>query len=173
MAAGDLALALRQANSPDRVGSSLTAPARRRHRSNLSRRRHDSTRIEGVPAVISVLVVDDEPDIRDLISYTLEDCDVRVASNGDQALREVARQLPDVVILDIMMPGMSGLRVLELWRADPVTAYLPVILLTAKAQEAAVDRGFALGANDYVVKPFSPTELARRVAALTARQNRA
>jgi two-component system phosphate regulon response regulator PhoB len=119
------------------------------------------------------LVVDDEPDIRDLISYTLEDCDVRVASNGDQALREVARQLPDVVILDIMMPGMSGLRVLELWRADPVTAHLPVILLTAKAQEAAVDRGFALGANDYVVKPFSPTELARRVAALTARQNRA
>jgi DNA-binding response OmpR family regulator len=128
---------------------------------------------EGVPAVTSVLVVDDEPDIRDLISYTLEDCDVRVASNGDQALREVARQLPDIVILDIMMPGISGLRVLELWRADPVTAHLPVILLTAKAQETAVDRGFALGANDYVVKPFSPIELARRVAALTTRQNRA
>jgi DNA-binding response OmpR family regulator len=77
------------------------------------------------------------------------------------------------VILDIMMPGISGLRVLELWRADPVTAHLPVILLTAKAQETAVDRGFARGANDYVVKPFSPIELARRVAALTTRQNRA
>ena len=117
-----------------------------------------------------VLIVDDDPDITELLRYTLDDCDVRTAANGDEAMSEVAEQVPDVVVLDIMMPGISGLRVLELWRADPVTAELPVILLTAKAQEADVDRGFELGADDYVVKPFSPLELARRVSALVARR---
>lgn len=118
----------------------------------------------------SVLIVDDDPEIRELIRYTLDDCEVRTAANGDDAMSEVAEQAPDVVVLDIMMPGISGLRVLELWRADPVTADLPVILLTAKAQESDVDRGFQLGADDYVVKPFSPLELARRVAAVVARK---
>ena len=118
----------------------------------------------------SVLVVDDDAEVRDLVEYTLEDCQVRTAANGEEALRAVAGSQPDVMILDIMMPGMSGLRVLELLRADPVTAELPVILLTAKAQETDVDRGFGMGADDYVVKPFSPLELARRVAAVAARQ---
>lgn len=118
----------------------------------------------------SVLVVDDDTEVRELITYTLEDYDVRTASDGDEAIREIAAQVPDVMVLDIMMPGMSGLKVLELLRADPVTADLPVILLTAKAQEADLDRGYALGADDYVVKPFSPLELARRVDAVAARR---
>ncbi len=118
----------------------------------------------------SVLVVDDDMEVRDLVQYTLEECDVHTAASGEEALRAVAGHQPDVVILDIMMPGMSGLRVLELLRADPVTAELPVILLTAKAQEADVDRGFQMGADDYVVKPFSPLELARRVTAVAARK---
>jgi two-component system response regulator MtrA len=118
----------------------------------------------------SVLIVDDDAEIRELIRYTLEDHDLRTASNGDEAMAEVAAKIPDVVILDIMMPGISGLRVLELWRSDPATASLPVILLTAKAQEADVDRGFELGANDYVVKPFSPMELGRRVTAVVSRR---
>ena len=118
----------------------------------------------------SVLVVDDDAEVRDLVEYTLADCQVRTAANGEEALRAVAASQPDVLILDIMMPGMSGLRVLELLRADPVTAELPVILLTAKAQETDVDRGFGMGADDYVVKPFSPLELARRVAAVAARK---
>jgi DNA-binding response OmpR family regulator len=117
-----------------------------------------------------VLVVDDDTEVRELITYTLEDYDVRTASDGDEAIREIAAQVPDVMVLDIMMPGMSGLKVLELLRADPVTADLPVILLTAKAQEADLDRGYALGADDYVVKPFSPLELARRVDAVAARR---
>jgi DNA-binding response OmpR family regulator len=120
--------------------------------------------------VTTVLVVDDEAEVRDLVQYTLEDYDLRSASNGDEALSEVAANLPDVVILDIMMPGTTGLQVLELWRADPVTAQLPVILLSAKAQETDVDRGFQLGADDYVTKPFSPMELARRVDAVIARK---
>jgi DNA-binding response OmpR family regulator len=118
----------------------------------------------------TVLVVDDDVEVRDLVQYTLEDYDVRTAASGRDAISAVADRMPDVVILDIMMPGMSGLDVLEQWRADPQTAGLPVILLTAKAQESDVDRGFEMGADDYVVKPFSPLELARRVSAVASRK---
>jgi DNA-binding response OmpR family regulator len=120
----------------------------------------------------SVLVVDDDPDVCDLVAYKLAQSgfDVRRASDGDQALREVAGEIPDLVLLDIMMPGTTGLQVLERWRAEPATARLPVILLTAKAQEGDVERGFELGADDYVVKPFSPRELVRRVTTVISRR---
>jgi DNA-binding response OmpR family regulator len=123
----------------------------------------------------SVLVVDDDPDVCDLVTYKLEQSgfEVRRASDGDGALREVARRVPDLVLLDIMMPGLSGLEVLERWRSDPVTAAIPVVMLTAKAQENDVERGFQLGADDYVVKPFSPRELVRRVTAVLSRRQSA
>jgi two-component system, OmpR family, phosphate regulon response regulator PhoB len=123
----------------------------------------------------SVLVVDDDPDVCDLVRYKLEQSgfDVRRASDGDQALREVEAEIPDLVLLDIMMPGMSGLEVLERWRANGATEKLPVIMLTAKAQENDVERGFELGADDYVIKPFSPRELARRVTAVLSRRQSA
>jgi two-component system, OmpR family, phosphate regulon response regulator PhoB len=123
----------------------------------------------------SVLVVDDDPDVCDLVTYKLEQSgfDVRRASDGDAALREVAGKVPDLVLLDIMMPGISGLEVLQRWRADTATAAMPVILLTAKAQENDVERGFELGADDYVVKPFSPRELVRRVTAVISRRQSA
>ncbi|HUZ39643.1 MAG TPA: response regulator [Streptosporangiaceae bacterium] len=123
----------------------------------------------------SVLVVDDDPDVCDLVRYKLEQSgfDVRRASDGDQALREVDAEVPDLVLLDIMMPGMSGLEVLERWRANGATEKLPVIMLTAKAQENDVERGFELGADDYVIKPFSPRELARRVTAVLSRRQSA
>jgi DNA-binding response OmpR family regulator len=122
-----------------------------------------------------VLVVDDDPDVCDLVTYKLEQSGfaVRRASDGDAALREVAAEIPDLVLLDIMMPGMTGLEVLQRLRADATTAGLPVILLSAKAQESDVERGFELGADDYVVKPFSPRELARRVSAVMARRQSA
>jgi DNA-binding response OmpR family regulator len=123
----------------------------------------------------SVLVVDDDPDVCDLVTYKLEQSgfDVRRASDGDGALREVAKQIPDLVLLDIMMPGISGLEVLQRWRGSTATAGMPVIMLTAKAQENDVERGFELGADDYVVKPFSPRELARRVTAVMSRRQSA
>jgi DNA-binding response OmpR family regulator len=123
----------------------------------------------------SVLVVDDDPDVCDLVTYKLEQSgfEVRRASDGDAALREVARQVPDLVLLDIMMPGISGLEVLERWRSDVATAAIPVVMLTAKAQENDVERGFQLGADDYVVKPFSPRELVRRVTAVLSRRQSA
>lgn len=119
----------------------------------------------------SVLVVDDDPDVCELVRYKLEQSgfDVRRASDGDQALSEVEAEVPDLVLLDIMMPGMSGLEVLERWRANEATEKLPVIMLTAKAQENDVERGFELGADDYVIKPFSPRELVRRVTAVLSR----
>lgn len=119
----------------------------------------------------TVLVVDDDPDVCDLVIYKLRKSgyEVRSAADGDEALRAVAAELPDLVLLDVMMPGPSGLEVLGRWRAAPETATLPVILLTALAQESDVETGFALGADDYILKPFSPRELARRVAAVVAR----
>jgi DNA-binding response OmpR family regulator len=123
----------------------------------------------------SVLVVDDDPDVCDLVTYKLEQSgfEVRRASDGDAALREVARRIPDLVLLDIMMPGISGLEVLERLRSDQATAVIPVVMLTAKAQENDVERGFQLGADDYVVKPFSPRELVRRVTAVLSRRQSA
>lgn len=119
----------------------------------------------------TALVVDDDPDVCDLVSFKLEQngYEVRRAANADEAIREVATAIPDVVLLDIMMPGRSGLDVLAQWRAEPATARLPVLMLTARAQEYDVERGFALGADDYIVKPFSPRDLASRVDAVLAR----
>jgi two-component system, OmpR family, response regulator MtrA len=119
----------------------------------------------------TVLVVDDDPDVCDLVTFKLRKSgyEVRRATDGEEARSAVAAELPDIVLLDVMMPGPTGLEVLEGWRSEPGTASLPVILLTALAQESDVERGFALGADDYIVKPFSPRELARRVAAVVAR----
>ena len=122
----------------------------------------------------SALVVDDDPDVCDLVAYKLEQSgfDVQRAHSGLEALGAVAAKQPDVVLLDIMMPGMSGLEVLERWRLEGSTANLAVLLLTAKAQESDVERGFELGADDYIVKPFSPREVVGRVNAVLSRVSR-
>lgn len=121
-----------------------------------------------------VLVVDDDRDIRDLVTFKLEQAgyEVRQAEDGLQALDAVREWAPDLVVLDVMMPGLSGIDVTRELRADPATATTPVILLTAKAQEADVETGFVTGADDYVVKPFSPRELVSRVQAVLARARR-
>jgi DNA-binding response OmpR family regulator len=127
--------------------------------------------IAGCDDMSTALVVDDDPDIVSLVAHKLEQAgfEVRQATNGEEALASVADAIPDVVLLDIMMPGISGLEALERWRAAASTARLPVLLLTAKSQEADVERGFELGADDYVIKPFSPNELVRRVNAVLMR----
>ncbi len=114
-----------------------------------------------------IFIVDDDPDVRDLVEYKLvqNGHDVLCATNGQDALRLVPEVMPELLLLDVMMPGISGFDVLETLRADASTRELPIIMLTAKAQEADTDRGFTLGANDYVLKPFSPRELMSRVSA--------
>ena len=118
-----------------------------------------------------VLVVEDEPDIRDLLAFHLERGGYQVtrAATGPEALRQLRAAPPDLVVLDLMLPEMDGLEVCRRLRADPATAGLPVIMLTAKGDE--VDRvvGLEIGADDYVVKPFSPKEMLARVRAVLRR----
>jgi DNA-binding response OmpR family regulator len=119
----------------------------------------------------AILVADDDADIRDLVAFKLEQAgfDVTAVDNGLAALDAARAARPDLVVLDVMMPGMTGLDVCRELRSDPGTATLPIILLTARAQEGDVQVGFSAGADDYVVKPFSPKELVSRVEAVLAR----
>src|SRR5882672_1509003 len=118
-----------------------------------------------------VLVVEDEPDIRRLIVLHLErdGFRCRTASNGPEALREARAVVPDLVVLDLMLPELDGLEVCRQLRRDVATAAVPIIMLTAKSDE--VDRvvGLEIGADDYVAKPFSPKELVARVRAVLRR----
>ncbi len=119
----------------------------------------------------SVLVADDDRDIRELVAFKLTQAgyEVRAFEDGSAALQEMRARLPDIAVLDVMMPGLTGFDVCRQLRADPATESLPVILLTARAQEGDVATGFAVGADDYVVKPFSPRELVSRVQAVLNR----
>jgi phosphate regulon transcriptional regulator PhoB len=118
-----------------------------------------------------VLIVEDEPDIRELVVHHLkrEGYQVSVAASGEEALRQVQASPPDLVLLDLMMPAMNGLEVCRRLRQDPLTASLPIVMLTAKGDEVDRVLGLELGADDYVVKPFSPKELLARVRAVLRR----
>ena len=119
-----------------------------------------------------VLVADDDADIRLLVVMRLQHSGHDVTGVGDgRAAVEACRDGDhDLVVLDVMMPGMDGLAACREIRSDPVTARTPVILLTARAQSADVEAGIAAGADDYVTKPFSPRELGSRVEALLGKQ---
>jgi DNA-binding response OmpR family regulator len=118
-----------------------------------------------------VLVADDEEDIRALVAFRLKRAgyEVITAADGEEALRLATTRLPDLAVLDMMMPKATGLEVTRSMRDQPTTKDIPVILLTARAQEADVSRGFEAGADDYVKKPFSPQDLQTRVQALLER----
>jgi len=118
-----------------------------------------------------VLIVEDEPDIRALVVHHLkrEGYQVSAASSGEEALRQVQAAPPDLVLLDLMMPAMDGLEVCRRLRQDPATAMLPIVMLTAKGDEVDRVLGLEIGADDYVVKPFSPKELLARVRAVLRR----
>jgi len=119
-----------------------------------------------------VLAADDDQLIRELIQFRLERSgyEVVTASDGDEALRLARERLPDLAVLDVMMPGLDGYEVTRQLRADEATSRIPVILLTARVQEADVAQGFEAGADDYLTKPFSPQELRARVQAILGRR---
>jgi len=121
--------------------------------------------------VTAVLIAEDDVDIRDLVIFKLEEAnlDVIAVDDGLAALEAARKHRPRLAVLDVSMPGLSGLDVCRLLRADPATSDMLVILLTARAQERDVEGGFSAGANDYVTKPFSPRELVSRIHALLAR----
>ena len=118
-----------------------------------------------------ILVVDDEPDIVALVVYHLAKAKYRVSSatSGSDALALAKRERPALIVLDLMLPGMSGFDVLEQLRADPDTASIAVLMLTARKDEPDRIRGLELGADDYLTKPFSPQELVLRVGAILRR----
>lgn len=118
-----------------------------------------------------VLVVDDEKEIVALVAYHLAKAGYQVvtASNGQDALEHARREQPSLVVLDLMLPGISGFDVLEQLRADDRTKDVAILMLTARREEPDRIRGLSLGADDYLTKPFSPEELVLRVAAILRR----
>jgi two-component system phosphate regulon response regulator PhoB len=118
-----------------------------------------------------ILLIEDEPDIAEVLQYNLEKegFDVSTARRGDTGLETVRRDNPDLVLLDLMLPGIDGLELTRLLKRDPSTSRLPIVMLTARGEE--VDRivGLELGADDYISKPFSPREVVLRVKAVLRR----
>ena len=112
-----------------------------------------------------ILVVDDEPDVLELVVFHLkkEQFEVTIAETGDKALAMAREQLPSLIILDLMLPGINGLEICKLLKQDPKTGDILILMLTARAGEEDRIRGLELGAHDYVTKPFSPRELVLRV----------
>ena len=121
-----------------------------------------------------ILVVEDDPDIAQLIGHYLEKAGhtVEFLSSGAAVMPAVRRRPPDLVVLDLMLPELDGLMICQAMRTDPQTAAIPVIMVTARGEEADRITGLELGADDYVTKPFSPKELAARVTALLRRATR-
>ncbi len=121
----------------------------------------------------SILVIDDEPALIDLVRYNLEKegFAVLAAGDGESGVAAAVREKPDAVIIDLMLPGMDGLEVCRLLRAENATSGIPIIMLTAKASESDRVVGLEMGADDYITKPFSPRELVARVKALIRRSS--
>ena len=121
----------------------------------------------------SILVVEDEEPIQILLSYNLESEGYRVrhTADGEDVMQLVTDERPDLIVLDWMLPGISGIEVCRLLRAKPETRDIPIIMLTARSEEAERVRGLATGADDYMVKPFSVPELLARIRTILRRVN--
>ncbi len=120
----------------------------------------------------TILIVEDDENIQQLVGYNLAKAGFQVlyAENGEQALASVKRELPDLMVLDIMLPSLNGFEVCKILRKDPQTKALPIIMLTAKGEESDVTAGLDLGADDYITKPFSPKILVSRIKAALRRR---
>src|SRR2546430_16099343 len=118
-----------------------------------------------------ILLIEDEHALTDVLSYNLEreGYEVQVAHDGQEGLRKAQMQLPDVILLDLMLPGLDGLEVCRELRAGERTRHVPILMLTAKAEETDQVVGFSIGADDYVTKPFSVKVLLQRIKALQRR----
>ena len=119
-----------------------------------------------------ILIIEDDENIRELIQYNLqrEGYVVTGLSTGDDASRTAHTQHPDLVLLDLMLPGIDGLQVCKMLKADPETASIPVVMVTAKGEESDVVVGLELGADDYIIKPFSPKVMVARIRAVLRRK---
>jgi two-component system phosphate regulon response regulator PhoB len=119
-----------------------------------------------------VLVVEDESDIRELLRYNLarDGFAVTCAASGEEGLKAARTQLPDLIVLDLLLPGMDGLDLCRAIKSEPTTAAISIVMVTAKGEEADVVTGLELGADDYIIKPFSPRVLLARLKAVLRRR---
>jgi len=120
----------------------------------------------------SILVVEDEEQILELVRFNLakEGYRVACAATGEEALKEARTNLPDLLVLDLMLPGIDGLEVCRTLKRDPKTEHIPIVMLTAKGEESDIVAGLELGADDYITKPFSPRVLIARIRAVLRRR---
>ena len=118
-----------------------------------------------------ILIAEDEPDIRELVAFMLRFAgyEVMAASNGEEAVQAAARDVPDLVLMDVRMPRMTGYDACRIMKADPTLHDVPVVFLSAKGQEAEIQSGLEAGAEEYLLKPFSPDELTNRVRSILAK----
>ncbi|MCP3939979.1 MAG: response regulator [Desulfobacteraceae bacterium] len=122
----------------------------------------------------TILIVDDEEDILELIKYNLknEGYVILTAITGEQAIKIVHERRPDLVVLDLMLPGIDGLEVTRCLKKNDVTMDIPIVMVTARGEESDIVAGLELGANDYISKPFSPRELTARIGAILRRRRK-
>src|SRR4030042_1669333 len=122
-----------------------------------------------------ILVVDDEENIRELVRYNLarEGYQVTTVGSGEEALKQAGAKLPNLIVLDLMLPGIDGFDVCRQLKSDPRTAHIPIVMLTVKGEESDIVVGLELGADDYITKPFSPKVLLARIKAVLRRKKSA
>ncbi len=121
--------------------------------------------------ITKILVAEDERDIRDLIAFTLRFAgyEVVTASNGEEAVERAAAESPDLILLDVRMPRLTGYDACKIIKADPNLTDVPVIFLSAKGQESEIQAGLDAGAEEYLLKPFAPDELTKRIQEILAK----
>ena len=118
-----------------------------------------------------ILIAEDEPDIRDLVAFTLRFAgyEVVAANNGEEAVQLASREFPDLILLDVRMPRMTGYDACRAIKANPELKDIPVVFLSAKGQESEIQTGLEAGAEEYLLKPFAPDQLTDRVSAILAK----
>jgi DNA-binding response OmpR family regulator len=118
-----------------------------------------------------ILIAEDEPDIRELVAFTLRFAghEVTTTANGEEALQQASQLIPDIIIMDVRMPKMTGYDACRAMKADVMLKDIPVMFLSAKGQDSEIQAGLDVGAEEYLLKPFAPTQLAERVKAILAK----
>ena len=118
-----------------------------------------------------ILIAEDEPDIRELVAFTLRFAghEVTATSNGEEALLQASQIIPDIIIMDVRMPKMTGYDACRAMKADAALKDIPVVFLSAKGQDAEIQTGLDVGAEEYLLKPFAPDQLSQRVKAILAK----
>ena len=118
-----------------------------------------------------ILIAEDEPDILELVAFTLRFAghEVVATANGEEAVQQAGQMIPDIILMDVRMPRMTGYDACRIMKADPILKDIPVVFLSAKGQDSEIQTGMAVGAEDYLLKPFAPDQLTERVKTILAK----